>query len=244
VVAGAGPLEAGRCPGPWHGDPGQRRAAGAAGVGQGPALRCSPRPRLLSESAQGSRVSAGAVAIAADQEQSRRGRARGLLHAAQGDTARCRQPKGMIKSTASLLPPRTAKTPTSRPRGLSMSGKRGATLMASRPPSGEWSQAPVPRKGAVGRVSVQCLNPHDLGATPGQASPARRGRKRSISRSFAMICGPQLLLAMQTVVGSNPISRSRKTLRLAGHERDCSPLESSRQQSSAAGLMAAIGFRP
>jgi hypothetical protein len=71
-----------------------------------------------------------------------------------------------------------------------------------------------------GRPSVRSVSKSQpFWRVPGQAPSARHGRKRSISRSFAMIRAPWLLLAMQKVVGSNPISRSRKSPAIAGFFR-------------------------
>jgi hypothetical protein len=60
------------------------------------------------------------------------------------------------------------------------------------------------------RVSVQCLNPAQLDATPGLASNAWQPKRWPISRDFVTPRDLYVLLAMQKVVGSNPISRSQK----------------------------------
>jgi hypothetical protein len=66
------------------------------------------------------------------------------------------------------------------------------------------------------RLPIHYPNPRDLPVNPGKPSSAPGAQKPPVCRHVRVESAPQVLLAMQKVVGSNPISRFRKGLHLPG----------------------------
>ncbi len=99
-----------------------------------------------------------------------------------------------------------------RPGGRGRASGSGSRTGLARP--GRRRLAARGSQSLSARVPIRYPNPRDFPVNPGKPSWAPGPEKPRVCRGFRAGSTPRVLLAMQKVVGSNPISRSRKGLHL------------------------------